>query len=70
MPLKFIDIRDSQVKFVNEEKNPENRLGDAEISLGNVLFENAMEKVRVNGIEAIQGDLMLEIAQLKMGGNA
>ena len=36
--------------------------------LGNMLFENAMDKVKISSLEISQGDLLMEIAMLKMGG--
>ena len=37
-------------------------------ALGNMLFENAMDKVKISSLELSQGDLLMEIAMLKMGG--
>ena len=37
-------------------------------ALGNMLFENAMDKVKISSLEISQGDLLMEIAMLKMGG--
>ena len=37
-------------------------------ALGNMLFENAMDKAKISSLEISQGDLLMEIAMLKMGG--
>ncbi|MEN8702444.1 hypothetical protein [Bacillus infantis] len=37
--------------------------------IGAILFESAMDKARIAELEASQGDMLIEIAMLKMGGN-
>ena len=37
--------------------------------LGNILFESAMDKSKISELEVAQGDLLMEIAMLKMGGS-
>lgn len=37
--------------------------------IGNMLLESAMDKARIAELEAAQGDMLLEIAMLKMGGS-
>jgi hypothetical protein len=37
--------------------------------IGNILFESAMDKARIAELEASQGDMLIEIAMLKMGGS-
>lgn len=50
----------AQLKAENEQLNSD---------IGLVLFESAMDKAKIAGLEASQGDLLMEIAILKMGGN-
>lgn len=68
--LQYVNINDSKVKFVNESDNPENRLSDAEKNIGEILFDAAMDKIKADEIESTQAEMLLEIAQLKMGGVA
>jgi hypothetical protein len=37
--------------------------------IGNILFESAMDKARIAELEASQGDMLVEIAMLKMRGD-
>lgn len=38
-------------------------------ALGDALLENAADKVRIVELEKTQGELLMEVAMLKMGGN-
>ena len=39
-------------------------------ALGNMIFENAMDKAKISSLETSQGDLLMEVAMLKIGGIA
>ncbi|EFV78939.1 hypothetical protein HMPREF1013_00823 [Bacillus sp. 2_A_57_CT2] len=47
----------------------EQQIRQIEQDLGNVLFESAADKARIAELETAQGDLLMEIATLKMGGS-
>lgn len=47
----------------------EEKLQQLEQDLGFVLFENALDKAKISELEMSQGDLLMEIAMLKMGGS-
>jgi len=66
MPLQFIDIRDSNVKFVNEDNDPINAL---ETDLANMVFDSMQDKLKISQLENELGVALLEIMQLKLGGN-
>jgi|GEM_PF-4069266 len=68
--LQFINIENSQVQFANESKDPAKKLEAAEMDLGNLLIESAMDKAKIAELETLTGDLLIEVATLKMGGNA
>lgn len=38
--------------------------------LGNILLESANDKFKIASLEATTGDLLMEVANLKLGGNA
>lgn len=40
------------------------------VELGNILIENANDKAKISELETVQGELLLEVATLKMGGIA
>ena len=56
--LKKLNLK--EIEKIQVELNQE--------ALGNMLFENAMDKVKISSLEISQGDLLTEIAMLKMGG--
>lgn len=41
-----------------------------ESDLGNALIESAVDKAKITELEKAQGDLLMELATLKMGGSA
>jgi len=53
-------LNQKEIEKIQAELNQE--------ALGNMLFENAMDKVKISSLEISQGDLLMEIAMLKMGG--
>ncbi|EWG08909.1 hypothetical protein [Cytobacillus firmus] len=57
-------------EFINRPLTPEEKIAQLEKDLGNVLFESAADKAKISELEIAQGDLLMEIAMLKMGGNA
>lgn len=48
--------------------NTNQRIEQLENDLGVSLFENAMDKGRISDLEQNQGEMLMEIAMLKMGG--
>lgn len=69
MPLQFIDIKDSNVKFVNPEKDPAKKTEILESDLAAMTFESMMDKMKVATLEETSATLAFEVMQLKMGGN-
>lgn len=69
MPLQFFDIKDSQIKFVNESNNPEKRLENAEHDIANMIYDSMMDKLKIHQLEMELGNVLLEIMNLKLGGN-
>lgn len=64
MPLQFIDIKDSNVKFVNEENDPVKPVEDMQAE---ILFESMIDKMRIATLEDTQAELLFEIMSIKMG---
>lgn len=57
------------VVYVPIPLTPEQRIEELEQNLGNVLLESAADKAKIAEMETSQGDLLMEIATLKMGGS-
>ena len=68
MPLQYIDIRDSQVKFVNEGKDPTKKSISLEMDIATIVFESMQEKIKMVQLESELGIAMYEIMNIKMGG--
>lgn len=66
MSLQFIDIKDSNVKFANEENN---LIKKTEQDLANITFESMQDKIKISILEETSATLTFEIMQLKMGGS-
>lgn len=56
--------------FPNFEPSPNKQIEQIQNDLGNVLLERAIDKAKIANLEATAGDLLLEVANLKLGGNA
>lgn len=69
MPVQFIDIKDSQVKFVNEKENPQIKVEAVEVDVATLVFESMQDKMKIMQIETELGVAVMEIMQLKLGGN-
>lgn len=65
MGVQFVDIKDSNVKFVNEKNDPIKR---TEEDLANITFESMMDKMQIASLEEISAALTFDVMQLKMGG--
>jgi hypothetical protein len=57
-----------QLKTKTSQLEQEN--AQLKTDIGNVLLENANDKAKIDSLEAQQGSFLMEIATLKMGGNA
>lgn len=66
MPLQFIDIKDSEVKFVNKENDP---VGQQQALTAQLAIQLAQANINLSAQEALTATLALELAQFKMGGN-
>lgn len=62
-------VKDNGIERTLKSEN-ELKTSRLEIQLGNTLFESAIDKMKINELEASQGSLLMEIAMLKMGGIA
>ncbi|WP_136604678.1 hypothetical protein [Paenibacillus dokdonensis] len=65
--MQYIDIKDSTVNFVNEDKDPQKQTDQMGADLGNLLMESAMDKATIMQLEDTVGNLLLEVAMLKGG---
>lgn len=63
----FINPQSKELWYEYSERqlSPEEQLQQ---EIGNILLESAMDKARIAELEASQGDMLIEIAMLKMGG--
>jgi hypothetical protein len=59
VPLQFIDIKDKKVKFVNEDKDPIKQLEQQNAEL---LLDLAVKDTKIEELELIQANLVLELA--------
>ncbi|MDF1510604.1 hypothetical protein PZE06_20940 [Robertmurraya sp. DFI.2.37] len=69
MPLQYINIENSTVEFVNKEKNPAKKAEQLEVDLATLVYESMQDKMRIRQLESDLGNALLEIMQLKLGGN-
>lgn len=67
--MQFRDINNSQVTFVNPERDPEKKTEILESDLAAMTFESMMDKMKIAGLEESSAMMAFEIMQLKMGGN-
>ncbi|MEC0370058.1 hypothetical protein [Paenibacillus chibensis] len=65
--MQYIDIKDSTINFVNEDKDPQKQTEQMGADLGNLLMESAMDKATIMQLEDTVGNLLLEVAMLKGG---
>lgn len=66
--LHIADLLDGQ--NVQPSIPLEEQIQQLQSDLGNVLLESANDKQKITSLEATVGDLLLEMAALKTGGNA
>ena len=65
--------KDGEFEFIYQENNvpiddTHQRIEQLESDLGISLFESAMDKAKIANLETVQGEMLMEIAMLKMGG--
>lgn len=70
MGLQYVNIKDSQVKFVNENNDPNKKIQTIEADMATLVFESMQDKLEINQLETELGNALIEIMTLKMGGNA
>lgn len=70
MGLQYVNIKDSQVKFVNENNDPNKKIQTVEADMATLVFESMQDKLEINQLETELGNALIEIMTLKMGGNA
>lgn len=51
MPLQYVDINNSQVTFVNQEKDPVKKTEMLESDMATMMFESMMDKMKVVTLE-------------------
>lgn len=67
--MKF-DPEKKELYYIHEDIQPtqEQRFTQLEQTVGDVLLTSAMDKVKIAELEESQGNLLMELAMLKMGG--
>ncbi|QOK28071.1 hypothetical protein IIE26_05225 [Cytobacillus oceanisediminis] len=56
-------------EYVPKQLTRDEEIEQLKQDLGNILFESAADKAKITELEAAQGDLLMELATLKMGGS-
>ncbi|MGE8080522.1 hypothetical protein [Peribacillus loiseleuriae] len=73
-----VEGKESVIKYINgvffveykeRELTVEEQLQQAQSDLGTLLLESANDKARIAELEVTQGEMLMEIAMLKMGGS-
>ncbi|MEK4403427.1 hypothetical protein MKZ26_03150 [Sporosarcina sp. FSL K6-6792] len=64
----FYEYVDRPMTQEEEFEQLKTQLSQTQDDLGTSLFESAMDKARIADLEAIQGEMLMEIAMIKMGG--
>lgn len=67
--MQYVDIKNSKVTFINEEKDPVKKTKILESELATMAFESKMDKAKIVSLEDSSAMMAFEIMQLKMGGN-
>lgn len=62
--MQFIDIKDSQVKFINQEKD---RVQNLENENADLIFQNAMQDFSIQQIQDENAELIFKIAMMEAG---
>ncbi|MFJ7585661.1 hypothetical protein [Bacillus cereus] len=57
-------------EYVPRALEPIEKIQQLETDLGQILMESAADKAKITELEKAQGDLLMELATLKMGGSA
>ena len=65
MALQIVNIKDSKVKFVNEANDPMKSVVEEN---ANFMFQNAMQDLQINSLQAENAELLFRIANIEMGG--
>jgi len=65
----FFVLNPKGMEKLIEEENKKLESELIKQDLGNMLFESGMDKIKISELEVSQGDLLMEIAILKMGGS-
>ncbi|MCM0627370.1 hypothetical protein M5J14_23005 [Lysinibacillus sp. OL1_EC] len=61
--------KETYYEYVDAPLTEDEKYGQINEALGVALLENAADKVRIVELEKTQGELLMEVAMLKMGGN-
>jgi hypothetical protein len=69
-PVMYYNPVTQQLFFEYEETAGLQEQLQTEEVIGTLLFESATDKAKIAELETAQGDLLMEIAMLKMGGTA
>ncbi|PAQ15081.1 hypothetical protein CD798_08545 [Bacillaceae bacterium SAOS 7] len=71
IPIVYWNYNDKkvEVEFLDRPLTPEEITQQLQADLGNVLLESANDKAKISSLEATVGDLLMEVAALKTGGN-
>lgn len=70
IPILFYNVatKTLEYEYIDRTLTIEEEVEQLRIDLGNSLFENAMDKTKIANLEANQGEMLMEIAMIKMGG--
>lgn len=69
VPVMKFNKSTNEVYYEYEER-PLTTEEQMQQDLGNILFESAMDKQKIAELESMTGNLLMEVATLKTGGNA
>ncbi|WP_306009334.1 hypothetical protein [Bacillus sp. MMSF_3328] len=67
--MKYSPEQGLYYEYMDRPLSPDDKILQIEEQLGTMLFESATDKARIAELEASQGDLLMEIATMKMGGD-
>lgn len=66
--MQFVDITDSKVRHLDENKDPIKRSESMESDLAVLIFEGMSDKMKIAQLEADLGSALMELMEMKMGG--
>lgn len=68
--MQYVDVRDSKLRYVDENKDPSQKARALESDLATMVFESMGDKMRIHDLETLTAQLTFEIMNFKLGGDA